>query len=64
MNECVISVDRVECYRFDSTPTDREIPITCTSGVLNGSVVRVTKTSGAAGDGATINICEFQVFST
>ena len=64
MKHCVITVDGEECNRFVEEPTNREIPITCTEGVLNGSVIRVSKniTNNQSGD-YTINMCEFQVFS-
>ncbi|XP_070193807.1 uncharacterized protein [Littorina saxatilis] len=61
MKGCIITVDGQECYRFDNTPASRDTSVTCTSGVLNGSVVRVSKDSTELS--GTINMCEFEVIS-
>ena len=66
MKGCVITVDRSECYRFSKTPDSRQIHITCTTGVLNGRIINVSKCDppDTSGLNYTINMCEFQVFST
>ncbi|XP_070193808.1 multiple epidermal growth factor-like domains protein 11 [Littorina saxatilis] len=64
MKGCLIKVDGQECYRFDDAPGSRKTNVTCTSGVLNGSVIIVSKdTTGFSGDNKTINMCELQVIS-
>ena len=65
MKNCVITVDGVECYRFAEEPKNRKIPISCTGGVLNGTVIRMSKKkTNESYYNYTINMCEFQVFST
>ena len=66
MKGCVITVDGNECYRFSKTPDSRQIHITCTTGVLNGRIIKVYKSDppDTSGLNYTINMCEFQVFST
>ena len=66
MKDCVITVDGNECYRFSETPDSRQIPITCTEGVLNGTIIKVSKSNPPVTSDLsyTINMCEFQVFST
>ncbi|XP_070192179.1 receptor-type tyrosine-protein phosphatase epsilon-like [Littorina saxatilis] len=64
MKGCLIKVDGQECYRFDDAQVSRKTNVTCTSGVLNGSVIRVSKdTTGLSKEDATINMCELQVIS-
>ena len=66
MKGCVITVDGNECYRFSGTPDSQKIPITCTKGVLNGTIIKVSKSNPPVTSDLnyTINMCEFQVFST
>ncbi|XP_070193809.1 multiple epidermal growth factor-like domains protein 6 [Littorina saxatilis] len=64
MKGCLIEVDGQECYRFDDASVSWKTNVTCTSGVLNGSVIMVSKdTTGFSGDDKTINMCELQVIS-
>ena len=63
MKNCVITVDGEECYKFEKEPGTRTISITCTKGVLNGTIIRVSKDNTQSSGGSTINMCEFQVFS-
>ncbi|KAK7485094.1 hypothetical protein BaRGS_00023634 [Batillaria attramentaria] len=67
MSERVITVDEVECYRFGQLTNEdpRKQTVNCTRGVLNGTIIRLARDReiGQAGDGRSINLCEFEVIS-
>ncbi|KAK7476505.1 hypothetical protein BaRGS_00032253, partial [Batillaria attramentaria] len=65
MADCVITVDGKFCYRFPEDTTDfpLRIDFNCTSGVINGSVVKVYKDSTAEDMDFVINFCEFEAWS-
>ena len=63
MKNCVITADGEECYKFNEKPDRRDISITCTKGVLNGTIIRVSKDGTQSPNDYSISICEFQVFS-
>nr|KAG5691811.1 hypothetical protein BaRGS_016623 [Batillaria attramentaria] len=64
MADCVITVDGKFCYRFPEDTTDfpLRIDFNCTSGVINGSVVKVYKDSTAEDMDFVINFCEFEAW--
>ncbi|KAK7476517.1 hypothetical protein BaRGS_00032265 [Batillaria attramentaria] len=64
MADCVITVDGKFCYRFPEDTSDfpLRIDFNCTSGVINGSVVKVYKDSTAEDMDFVINFCEFEAW--